>query len=160
MKDSPSKPDDVNHPRKNSSNHGKDPNSRSYLRGIQHHSPGKLRTAAIFATALTIHIPVTALSILGIFFSTEFIELDENLKLVLMIIILSLPLTCIFYLFFSLGSRCQVCSQKHFFISRARKHRNAHHFLNKYYILPLSLHLLIFNWFRCFSCGSSIRLKK
>ncbi len=69
--------------------------------------------------------------------------------------------------FFALGflqlwvismTRCRVCSCELFVSKRCFKNRRAHLLPVIGYVASLSLHLLIFQWFRCMYCGTAIRL--
>ncbi len=55
-------------------------------------------------------------------------------------------------------TRCRVCSCHLFFSKRCFKNSRAHLIPGLGYVLSLSLHLLIFAWFRCMYCGTAIRL--
>lgn len=69
--------------------------------------------------------------------------------------------------FFALGflqlwvismTRCRVCSCELFVSKRCFKNRRAHLVPVIGYVASLSLHLLLFQWFRCMYCGTAIRL--
>lgn len=62
-------------------------------------------------------------------------------------------------LHFASRSRCRVCSCNLFHSKNCLKNRKAHHVPGLGYVASLSLHLLIFGWFRCMYCGTAIRLK-
>lgn len=54
--------------------------------------------------------------------------------------------------------RCRVCSCELFLSKRCFKNRRAHLIKGFGYVASLSLHLLLFQWFRCMYCGTAIRL--
>lgn len=56
-------------------------------------------------------------------------------------------------------SRCRICSCNLFYSKNCLKNRKAHHIPGMGYVASLSLHLLIFGWFRCMYCGTAVRLK-
>jgi hypothetical protein len=56
-------------------------------------------------------------------------------------------------------SRCRICSCNLFYSKNCLKNRKAHHIPGIGYVASLSLHLLIFGWFRCMYCGTAIRLR-
>ena len=62
-------------------------------------------------------------------------------------------------LHFAGRSRCRICSCNLFHSKNCLKNRKAHHLPGLGYVGSLSLHLLIFGWFRCMYCGTAIRLK-
>ena len=55
-------------------------------------------------------------------------------------------------------TRCRICSCHLFFSKRCSKNSKAHHISFFGYDASLSLHLLLFQWFRCMYCGTAIRL--
>ena len=62
--------------------------------------------------------------------------------------------------FLGIGGKCRICNQRLFVPRRCHKHAKAHHIKFVGYVLPLSVHLLLFHWFRCTYCGTAVRLKK
>ena len=62
-------------------------------------------------------------------------------------------------LHFAGRSRCRICSCNLFHSKNCLKNRKAHHIPGLGYVASLSLHLLLFGWFRCMYCGTAIRLK-
>jgi hypothetical protein len=56
-------------------------------------------------------------------------------------------------------ARCRICSCNLFYSKNCLKNRKAHHIPGLGYVASLSLHLLIFGWFRCMYCGTAIRLR-
>ena len=80
--------------------------------------------------------------------------------LVMLVLPLLVPVFGLFYLFFAVGTRCRVCGQRLFLLQRCHKHKKAHHRRGLGYVLPMSIHMLLFKWFRCTHCGTAVRLKK
>ena len=62
-------------------------------------------------------------------------------------------------LHFAGRSRCRICSCNLFHSKNCLKNRKAHHIPGLGYVGSLSLHVLVFGWFRCMYCGTAIRLK-
>jgi Domain of unknown function (DUF4332) len=62
-------------------------------------------------------------------------------------------------LHFSARSRCRICSCNLFYSKNCHKNRKAHLLVPLGYVASLSLHLLIFGWFRCMYCGTAVRLR-
>jgi hypothetical protein len=60
---------------------------------------------------------------------------------------------------FAARSRCRICSCNLFHSKNCLKNRKAHLLVPLGYVASLSLHLLIFGWFRCMYCGTAIRLR-
>jgi hypothetical protein len=62
-------------------------------------------------------------------------------------------------LHFAGRSRCRICSCNLFYSKNCLKNRKAHHIPGIGYVASLSLHLLVFGWFRCMYCGTAVRLR-
>ena len=60
----------------------------------------------------------------------------------------------------ALKLRCRVCSCHLFYSRRTIKNKKAHNIPGTGKVFSLSLHLLIFRWFRCMYCGTAIRLSE
>ena len=69
-----------------------------------------------------------------------------------------LVLSCL-QLHFAGRSRCRICSCNIFHSKNCHKNRKAHHLPGLGYVASLSLHILVFGWFRCMYCGTAIRLR-
>lgn len=143
-----------------STNLGKTANSRRFIRGILHPHPRRLRLGACFTLILLPLLPIAVMSgvllLLSSIYPKSFFWVPEELILVP----IALPVIGLGYLFWGVGGKCRVCGQKIFVHKKARKHGKAHRFLRTGFIVPLSIHLLLFSWFRCSSCGTPVRLKK
>lgn len=74
------------------------------------------------------------------------------------------PMLAVLSIFLYFGvvqrSKCPVCNQKQFAPKICLKHKEAHHWPIFGYMLPTAIHALLFKWFRCIFCGTSVRLKK
>lgn len=141
-------------------NRGKNPESRKFIRGVLHTSPWGLRLGAAFTLLLLINTP---LAIISAFLLLAYREKPEKFVWVgewILIFPIFLPITGLGYLLWGMTGKCRICTQKLFVHNRALNHIKAHHVLGIGYIVPLALHLLTFNWFRCSSCGTPVRLKK
>jgi hypothetical protein len=73
---------------------------------------------------------------------------------------LSLPLFGIAYLIWGLQGKCRICTQKMFVPKICLKNSKAHRIRGLGHIIPVSIHILLFKWFRCPYCGTPVRLKK
>lgn len=56
--------------------------------------------------------------------------------------------------------RCRVCSCHLYYSRRTIKNKKSHNIPGTGKVFSLSLHLLIFRWFRCMYCGTAIRLSE
>lgn len=141
-------------------NRGKDPNSRRYIRGVLHTHPWSLRIGAVFTLLLALNLPLAIISAFLLLISRE---MPESLPWVpewILAFPLALPLVGIGYMIWGFSGKCRICTQKLFVHKGALKHTKAHRLPGLGYVIPLCLYLLLFNWFRCSSCGTPVRLKK
>ena len=86
--------------------------------------------------------------------------LPEGNRWILLALFLAIPAVGIFYLICTSRAKCPVCGQRQFLPKNTRKNKKAHHFPLLGYIIPTALQALLFKWFRCVHCGTSIRLKE
>lgn len=142
----------VNAPRAQT-NEGLNPHSRRYVRGVLHPRPWHVRMGAI---ASLLALPTLPFPFIGLALMAAYREQWYYF--------LPLPLiTLVFgvlYLMIATKPRCRICGQPLFVPKRCFRHVKAHHVRLIGYIIPTSLQLLIFKWFRCIFCGTSIRLKE
>ena len=143
-----------------STNRGKSPNSRNYVRGVLHPHPWSLRLGAFFTLILIPMLPVSLISGFLLLISSTSPESFPWVPKWLIAFPMALPVILIGYLIWGFTGKCRVCSQRFFTRKRAQKHVKAHRLICMGYIMPLGIHLLLFSWFRCSSCGTPIRLKK
>lgn len=141
-------------------NRGKNPNSRRYVRGVLHTHPWHLRIGALFTLLLIPLLPTAIISGLLLLLSSISPESFPWVPKWLIAFPIALPVIGIGFVLWGLPGKCRVCSQKLFVHKRALKHTKAHRLFYMGYVVPLSIHLLLFSWFRCSSCGTPVRLKK
>ena len=143
-----------------STNRGKPANSRWFVRGILHPHPWRLRMGAFFALILFPLLPIAVMSGVLLLLSSVYPGSFSWVPKGLLAFPIALPVIGLGYLFWGMGGKCRVCGQKIFIHKKALKHGKAHRFLRMGFIVPLSIHLLLFSWFRCSACGTPVRLKK
>lgn len=141
-------------------NRGKDPNSRRYIRGVLHTHPWSLRIGATFSILLLANLPLAIISAFLLLFSQEQPESFHWVPEWILAFPIALPIIGIGYLIWGFSGKCRICTQKLFVHKGALKHVKAHRLPGLGYVVPLCLHLLVFQWFRCSSCGTPVRLKK
>ena len=141
-------------------NAGKNINSRRYIRGVLHSQPWSIRAGALFTLLLLIVIPLSLVI-------TPLLLLQDGdpgayhwVRPWWVVVPFLVPLAGICWLLWASSCSCRICRQKLFVPKSHRKNAKAHHIPLLGYILPLTLHLLIFQWFRCTHCGTPVRLKK
>ncbi len=143
-----------------STNRGKNPSSRNYVRGVLHPHPWSLRLGAFFTIMIMPLLPATFISVFLLLLLSKSPESFPWIPKWLIVFPMALPLVLLGYLIWGFTGKCRVCSQRLFARKRAQKHVKAHRLIYLGYIVPLGIHMLLFSWFRCSSCGTPIRLKK
>jgi hypothetical protein len=141
-------------------NLGKDPDSRQFIRGVLHTHPWHLRFGAVFSLLLLANLPLAVASAFLLLASEEKPEIFAWVPQWSIAFPIALPITGLGYLLWGLTGKCRICNQKLFTRKGALKHVKAHRLPGMGFVVPLCLHLLAFNWFRCSSCGTPVRLKK
>jgi hypothetical protein len=141
-------------------NKGRDPRSRWYIRGVLHSHPTSIVFGAIATLLVMVMIPLSVVSAALLLASAEVPEHFGWVPAWLLAFPLALPLLGIFYLICGLGANCRVCGQKLFVHRSHLKNSKAHHIRGLGYILPLCVQILMFRWFRCTHCGTPVRLKE
>lgn len=140
-------------------NVGKKPFSRRFIRGVLHPQPGRVRVGGYLTLLLMTLFPLTlAAGVLMVtFYSGKVLE-PENIWLLAFPV--ALVICGLLYLMIARPTKCRVCGQPVFSPKVCRRNPKAHHFPLLGYILPTAVQMMIFHWFRCMYCGTSIRLKK
>ena len=132
-------------------NAGKTPHSRGYIRGVLHPQPIRMRIAAILTVITMIMLPVSMLG--GML-------LLLNYPVWIAWIPLGFVVVGLLYLMFAWRMSCRICGQPIYGPKSCRKHVKAHHIRFLGYIFPTCFHVLLFSWFRCMYCGTSVRVKE
>lgn len=147
--------EDVNHIRTVSkdTNKGVNPNSKFYVKGVFHKDSSRFKYGCRWFIFINLLILLS-------FAITSLVLVDKDKYNWVIWAPLLAVLGIILYFTLAQSSKCPVCNQKQFAPKICRKHRDAHHWPVLGYMLPTALHALIFKWFRCIYCGTSIRLKK
>jgi len=141
-------------------NRGKDPGSRRYIRGLLHTEPVKVYLGALATFLVFFLVPASVICAVLLVLSSELPGSFQWVPSQLLWVPALLVVVGLFYALFAVGSRCRVCNQRLFIYGSYHKNDRAHRLPGMGYVLPLSLHLLIFRWFRCTHCGTPMRVKK
>ena len=141
-------------------NKGRSPQSRWYIRGVLHAHPVSIYLGALVTLVIMIMTPVAIVSAGLLLLSGEIPEKFSWVPAWFLVFPLVLPVLGFFYLVWGLGGTCRICGQKLFAHRPHLKNSRAHHVTCLGYILPLCVHVLLFRWFRCTHCGTPVRLKK
>lgn len=139
-------------------NAGKKMHSRSYIRGVLHPTPGRVKLGGFFAFFTIILFPLNFVA--GALVLTLFKDWEIGQKLWLLAVPGAFLFFGCFYLAISRPVKCRVCGQPLYSPKACRRNPKAHHIPLLGYILPTTVHLWIFHWFRCMYCGTSVRLKE
>ena len=143
-----------------STNEGRDPQSRWYIRGVLHNNTLAIILGAFATLLLMIMMPASMIAAALLLASVQAPEHFSWVPKGLLALPVILPVVGIFYLFFGLGGRCRICGQQLFVHRPHLKNTRAHRIPGLGYILPLCVHILLFRWFRCTHCGTPVRLKE
>jgi len=142
-------------------NLGRDPESRTYIRGVLHTHPGQMLMGALTTVVLLVDLPLAVLSAVLLLLSDQKPETFSWVPKWLLVFPLALPLIGIAFLILGVaGGKCRICGQRQFVPRACRKNAKAHHVPVIGYIIPTALHMLAFRWFRCTYCGTPVRLKE
>lgn len=143
-----------------STNKGRDPHSRWYIRGVLHTHPILIMVGAALTLVLMVLIPLAVISAGLLLLSGEVPETFGWVPGWLLWIPAALPVLGLAYLIWGYSGSCRICGQK-LFVHRAHlKNAKAHHIRGLGYIIPLCFQILTFRWFRCTHCGTPVRLKE
>ncbi len=141
-------------------NEGRDPSSRFYIRGVLHSHPVALMVGALLTLALVVLLPLGIISAGLLLLSSEMPARFGWVPKWLLIFPAALPVFGVLFLIFSAPGSCRICGQKLFVPRACLKNSKAHRLPCLGHIIPTSLHMVLFKWFRCTYCGTPIRLKK
>ena len=137
-------------------NVGRKEHSRSYIRGVLHPQPFRVKFGAFVTSTALLLVPLTFIAGLMII-----LKYPAGINHLWLAIIPGLFIFfAILYVLFARSLKCRICGQPLFSPKTCRRHTKAHRIPLIGYILPTSLQLLIFHWFRCIYCGTSVRLKE
>ncbi|MEO5913374.1 MAG: DUF4332 domain-containing protein [Luteolibacter sp.] len=141
-------------------NLGRDPQSRRYIRGVLHSHPVAMTLGAAVTLLLAVLLPLAIISAGLLLLSGEMPERFGWVPKWLLAFPVALPVVGFCYLIWALPGTCRICGQKQFVPRACLKNTKAHHIRGLGHIVPVSLHILLFKWFRCTYCGTPVRLKK
>lgn len=141
-------------------NLGLDPQSRRYIRGVLHGNPLKLTVGALVTLMLAVMLPFAILAPMLLLLSKQMPERFGWVPEWVLVFPVSLPLFGLAYLIWGVSCSCRICGQKLFTPKMCLKNSKAHRLPGLGHIIPTSIHMLLFRWFRCIYCGTPVRLKK
>lgn len=145
---------------KEETNRGRDPRSRRYIRGVLHNHAMGLRVGASVTLIMMILLPLGVVSAALLLLSREVPLQFGWVPGWLLVFPVSLPVFGLIYMIWGTQGSCRICGQKQFVPKACLKNSKAHHIRGLGHIIPVCLHILLFQWFRCTYCGTPVRLKK
>lgn len=143
-----------------STNIGRDPESRWYIRGVLHSHPISIYVGALVTLLVMFMVPISLISTALLLASAEIPDFFSWVPGWLIVFPVALPVFGIAYLIWGIGGSCRICGQRLFMHRSHLKNSKAHHVKGLGYVLPLCLQILTFRWFRCTHCGTPVRLKE
>ncbi|HEX5790085.1 MAG TPA: hypothetical protein VFY13_02980 [Luteolibacter sp.] len=144
-----------------STNAGKNPKSRWFIRGVLHPEPFALYLGALATLWIYLLLPCALVSATMLAFSSVDPQRYAWVPGWLVWVPAALLPSGIAYLALGVPGRCRVCSQKLFVHRTPHKHSKSHRLPGGFgHVVALCLHLLVFRWFRCTHCGTAVRIKE
>jgi hypothetical protein len=143
-----------------STNRGKNPKSRRYVRGVLHSHPISITFGAMVTLAFGVVLPLAIASGILLLLSDQMPDTFEWVPQWVLAFPIALPVMALIYAIWGAGASCRICGQKLFLPKNCIKNVKAHHIPGLGHIVPVCLHILLFRWFRCTHCGTAVRLKK
>lgn len=134
-------------------NLGLSPTSRRYLRGVLHKEPVRTVFGSVAFILVQILLVLAIAPIIYILSSPD--DYIWGLLSPLLLVIAG-----VIYVAFARQVGCPVCRQRQYVPKECRKHMKAHTLPFLGHMLPTALHIILFKWFHCIFCGTSIRVKE
>lgn len=145
---------------RSTTNKGRSPESRWYIRGVLHSHPYSIYFGALATLIVMFLVPAAVVSAALLLLSAEKPEAFSWVPSWLLAFPALLPAFGMAYLIWGYPGTCRICTQKLFVHRSHLKNSKAHHVKGLGYVLPLCLQILVFRWFRCTHCGTPVRLKE
>jgi len=141
-------------------NRGRKPSSRFYIRGVLHDRPLRVWFGGLITVLLQLMVPLAIIAAPLLILSDQQPEKFAWVPAWIIAFPLALPVLGVLYAFISSGAKCRVCAQRMYVPKHCLKNRKAHHLPLFGYIGAVALHVMVFKWYNCTFCGTSIRIKK
>jgi hypothetical protein len=141
-------------------NRGRKPSSRFYIRGVLHDRPLRVWFGGLITVLLQLMVPLAIIAAPLLILSDHQTEKFAWVPAWIIAFPLALPVLGVLYAFVSSGAKCRVCAQRMYVPKHCLKNRKAHHLPLLGYIGAVALHVMVFKWYNCTFCGTSIRIKK
>jgi hypothetical protein len=141
-------------------NKGRSPDSRFFIRGVLHDQPLKVWFGGLVAVLLQICIPLAVVAAPLLILLDQMPEKFAWVPTWIIAFPIAVPVLGLFYALVSARAKCRVCAQRIYVPKNCLKNKKAHYLPFLGHIGALALHVIVFKWFNCTFCGTSIRIKK
>jgi hypothetical protein len=141
-------------------NAGRNPASRFYIRGVLHDRPLVVWFGGLIVLLLQLCLPLAVVAAPLLILSDQMAEKFSWVPGWVIVFPIALPLLALLYLLVGTRAKCRVCAQRMYAPKHCLKNRKAHYFPLLGHIGAVALHVMVFKWFNCTFCGTSIRIKK
>ncbi|MCW1886153.1 DUF4332 domain-containing protein [Luteolibacter flavescens] len=141
-------------------NRGRKPGSRFFIRGVLHDKPLQVWFGGLITVLLQLLVPLAIIAAPLLILSDMKPEKFPWVPPWIIAFPLALPVFGVLYAIISTGAKCRVCAQRMYVPKQCLKNRKAHHLPLLGYIGAVALQVMVFKWYNCTFCGTSIRIKK
>lgn len=141
-------------------NAGRKPGSAFYIRGVLHDRPYVVWFGGVFLILLQICIPLAVIAAPLLILSDQMPADFDWVPRWIIAFPIALPFLGILYALIGTRAKCRVCAQRMYVPKQCLKNKKAHHFPLFGYIGAVAMHVIVFRWYNCTFCGTSIRIKK
>ena len=143
-----------------STNRGRKPTSKSYIRGVLHDRPVKVWFGCLIVLLFQVAMPLGVAAAPLLILSKNLPDTFGWVPKWFLVFPLLVPVFGLLYFLVCIGVKCRVCGQKILVPRHCRKNVKAHHIPGLGYIMPTALHTLVYRWFNCTFCGTAVRIKE
>ncbi|PAW68503.1 MAG: hypothetical protein B9S38_11190 [Verrucomicrobiia bacterium Tous-C4TDCM] len=141
-------------------NAGRKPGSPFYIRGVLHDRPYMAWFGGVFLVLLQLCLPLSVIAAPLLILSDQMPEDFAWVPHWIIVFPISLLLLGILYALIGTRAKCRVCAQRMYVPKQCLKNKKAHHLPLFGYVGAVAMHVILFRWFNCTFCGTSIRIKK
>jgi hypothetical protein len=141
-------------------NAGRKPGSRFYIRGVLHDRPLVVWFGGFFLILMQLCVPLALVGAPLLILSEQMPEKFAWVPGWIIAFPIALPVLGIIYALLGTRAKCRVCAQRMYVPKHCLKNKKAHHLPLLGYIGAVALHVMVFKWYNCTFCGTSIRIKK
>lgn len=141
-------------------NAGRNPTSPFFIRGVLHDRPLVVWFGGLVVILLQLCVPLALVVAPLLIFSDQMPEKFAWVPRWTIVFPSAVPVLGLLYLMTGARAKCRVCAQRIYVPKQCLKNKKAHHLPLLGHIGAVALHVMVFKWFNCTFCGTSIRIKK